>query len=96
MNWEWLGQACKFPSWVLESGLLAVKQRSQGVNGLREVHRLKCRRGLSWPGPEVCAHLPVDMHKCTAGSEGPGALLLLCILGYSSHYSGLKAMCSPK
>lgn len=24
MNWEWLGQGCKFPRWVLESGLLAV------------------------------------------------------------------------
>lgn len=96
MNWERLGQGCKFPRWVLESGLLAVKQMSQGVKGPREGYRLKCCCGLSWPGLEVCAHLPVDMHKCIVGSEGPRALLLLCILGYSSHYSGLKAMCSPK
>lgn len=68
---EWLGRGCKSPSWVPDPGLVAGKQRSQGVIEKKATGSSTAVDSSGYSRMCVCvrAHLPVDIraYLCTQG-----------------------------
>lgn len=96
---EWLGRGCKSPSWVPDPGLVAGKQRSQGVIEKKATGSSTAVDSSGYSRMCVCVrvHLPVDIHTrifVYTGNKGP--LSLLCVLDYSSQYPGKRQCFLPR